>query len=370
MSRTPLEKAHSLLLRRKFSEAIAILEADPNPRIYKESFAYYMTAGISCLYLGDTGTAGQYFRRAREIRVTDPTLLNAQAVLFLRRGNTNMAIQYYLDVLQYDPKNKIALDALDFVKNKGSYEEICRIIDNGEIEKFYPPLGLNPDVVKRFFFSALAGVALAVILFNSSKFLGFSNRLHFTKVAGVEELYLKVEDRKNPVQGGVSGEDWDYILTEKEVLKTYDRAVNYWGDKRENASQVEVNRLLNSNASEAIKEKARILASYFKEQSFGSLLDIYDYETVAKDIKLYEGCWVSWSGRAINERMEDGSYSFDLLIGDEDLKVVAGVVPVTFDEVPYPPVDTGKTVVVFGRIQIENGRLVLKERSIYQPVMK
>ena len=64
---SPLEKAHSLLQRRKFSHVISLLESGRNPEFYRESFDYFLTAGIACLYLGDIGNAGVYFQRARHI---------------------------------------------------------------------------------------------------------------------------------------------------------------------------------------------------------------------------------------------------------------------------------------------------------------
>lgn len=370
MSRTDLEKAHSLLLRRRFAETVSLLESGNNPKIYRESFSYYMTAGLACLYLGDTGSADAYFQHARHIRTTDPSLLNAQAVLFLRRGDTDRAIQYYLDVLEYDPKNKTALAAMEFVKAHGSYEEICKIIDNGEIEKFYPPIGINPEIVKRAAFSVLAGVILAVVLLNSNKITS-SHRLRFSdNVEGLEQLYLTVDEQKNPQAKDSSGSAYRYVLSDGEILKSYERAVNFYADHRENASQVEINRLLNSNASEAIKNNARIVQSYFQEPTFDSLTDNYDYATVAGDSVLYLGCWVSWGGRISNAVTEGGSFRCDLLVGYENMERIDGFVPLYFEKAPYPPLDGGRPVNVLAKITEKDGKIVLEGRAVYQPLSR
>lgn len=370
MSRTDLEKAHSFLLRRKFSKAISLLESGSNPKIYRESFSYYMTAGLACLYLGDTGSANVYFQHARHIRTTDPTLLNAQAVLFLRRGDTDRAIQYYLDVLEYDPGNKTALAAMEFVKSHGSYEEICKIIDNGEIERFYPSIGVNPEVVKRVAFSAVAGIILAVVLLNSGKIIGASCKVHYSEnVAGLEELYLTVDEEKNP-QAKDGAKDAKYVLTESEILKSYEKAVNYYGDHRENAAQVEVNRILNSNASDAIKQNSRTVESYFQEPTFDSLTDNYDYAAVAKDPALYLGCWVSWGGRISNALSEGDSFRCDMLVGYETMERIDGIVPLHFEKAPYPPLDAERAVRVLAKITEKDGRIVLEGRAVYQPLKK
>lgn len=367
MSRTDLEKAHNLLLRRKFSEAVSLLESGNNPKIYRESFSYYMTAGLACLYLGDTGSADAYFQHARRIRTTDPTLLNAQAVLFLRRGDTDRAIQYYLDVLEYDPGNKTALDAIEFVKAHGSYKEICKIIDNGEIEKFYPPIGLNPDIIKRIFFSVIIGVVLGVVLLNSNRF--GTHKMHYN-VEGMEELYLTVDEEKNPQQKKSSGNSYRYVLDDNEILKSYENAVNYYGDHRENASQVEVNRILNSNASDKIKQNAKIVESYFQEPTFDSLVDNYDFATVASDPVLYIGCWVSWGGRISNAKTEGGSFQCDLLVGYETMERIDGFVPLHFEKAPYPALDTERPVRVLAKITTKDGKLALEGRAVYQPLKK
>lgn len=371
MSRKVLEKAHNLLLRRKFSEAVALLESGKNPEIYRESFSYYMTAGLACLYLGDTGSADVYFDHARRIRMTDPNLLNAQAVLFLRRGNTDRAVEYYLDVLQYDKKNKTALAAMDFVKNHNSFEEICKIVDNGEIERFYPPIGLNPDIIKRIFISVVAGVALAVVLLNSGKFLGGRKIRYPENVAGIEELYLSVDEQKNPKSKSENDKDeFRYVLSDNEILKSYEKAVNYYGDHRENAAQVEVNRILNSNASEKIKQNAKIVESYFQEPTFDSLLDNYDYATVASDPVLYLGCWVSWGGRISNALTEGDSFRCDLLVGYETMERIDGFVPLHFEKAPYPPLDAERSVRVLAKITAKEGKLALEGRAVYQPLRK
>ena len=376
MARSDLERAHSLLQRRKFSQAITILESGNNPEIYRESFDYFLTAGIACLYLGDTGSAGAYFQRARHIRMTDPTLLSAQAVLFLRRGDTDRAISYYVDVLDYDPDNKIALSAMEFIRTHGSYDEVCRAVDTGEIEKFYPPLGMNPDTVKRIALSALAGVVLALFIFNFGKLSGLGRGVRLPvsgQRADLSDLFLSVEEIGNARKTDLSGGVYKYILTDSQIKKSYDMAMTHFQDYRENAAQVEINRLLNSNASDAIKTKAKMISSYFTETTFDSLADYGDnieYAQVAKDPDLYLGCTVAWSGRVSNAETEGGSYRCDLLVGYENMDRVDGFVPLFFAEAPYPAIDGERPVKVLGRIQVENGKILLNGRAVYQPLRR
>ncbi len=373
MSRNDLEKAQSLLQRRKFLNVISLLESGNNPEIFHESFAYYLTAGLACLYLGDRGNADLYFQRARRIRMTDPTLLNAQAALFLMKGDTASAIQYYLDVLYYDPQNKTALSAMEFVKTHGSYEEICRVIDSGGIKKFYPPLGVNPDIIKRIFLSVVAGVLLAVGIMNVNRFSFFQKKIHIPSSkprADLSSLFLSVEEKNNVQTKNPMSQSARYVLADREILKSYDDAIAYFQDYRDNASQVEINRLLNSNASEFIKQNAMVIQSSLKEQTFDSLLDNYDYAKVASDPVLYIGCYVAWSGRVSNSVSDGKSYRCDLLVGYENMDRVDGFVPLYFEYAPYPEIDVERPVRVLAKISVENGKILLDGKAVYQPLKR
>src|SRR5574344_451238 len=99
---------------RKFDQTIALLES--RREFYENDFDYYLTLGTACLYVGDAGSAASYFSKAREIKLTDTHLLLGQAAIFLRRGDTERAVQYYLDVLNNEPANETALAAMEFIR--------------------------------------------------------------------------------------------------------------------------------------------------------------------------------------------------------------------------------------------------------------
>ena len=142
MAKDVLTEARKLMRLRFFEKAIITLEARSS--YYEDNFDYYLLLAIAYLYTGDTGSATVYFQKARQIRLTDTDLLLGQAALFLRRGDTARAIQYYLDILEYDPQNKIAHKAMEFIRTNGDYETICKWVDIGKIEEFYPSVGISP----------------------------------------------------------------------------------------------------------------------------------------------------------------------------------------------------------------------------------
>lgn len=363
MRKSAIDSAQSLMRRRKFSSAIKVLQG--RSEIYEEDFTYYVLLGTACLYVGDTGSAYSYYEKARRIKMTDVKLLLGQAAIFLRRGDTDRAVRYYLDILETNPGNKIASAALEFVR-KANYELICKWVDSGKIEQFYPPLGVNPD----FVFTLIGVVALGMITGFFAVNILFSKPKVSGNRADLSSFVLSVEDATSVKETDLSHTVYNYILSDKQILKSYELAQSYFQSYRDNAAQVEINRILNSNASPLIRKKTRLLMTYLVPQTFDSLKDNYNYATVSSDPSLYLDCWVDWTGRITNAQTIGEKFSFDLLIGYEDLKTVEGIIPVGFDNAPYPAIDGEKAVRVLGKIGTENGKLKLTGYSVYQGIGK
>ena len=343
--KSAIDQARYLMRCRDFAAAIQVL--NEKRQVYEESFDYNYTLGLAFLYAGDTGSAAQSFEAARKIKINDANLLLSQAAIHLRRGNTDRAVQYYLDILDFDPQNQNAKRALEFVRTHGDYEEICRWVDDGRIELYYPPLGVNPKRIKvlatALLFGALAG-ALTVHFWPRD--FSKSDR------ADISSLALSGEDKSNAA----------------EIRKSYNQALRFFEERRDNAAQREVNKVLNSSASTGLKQKARTLMTYFEAPGFDSLKDNFSYQDVAEKSALYLDCYVDWSGRASNVSQGENSLTFDLLVGYEDLKNVDGIVRVRFDFLPERGLDPEKPVRVLGKVDVDGKNIVLKGRSLYQSV--
>ena len=131
-------------------------------------------------------------------------------------------------------------------------------------------------------------------------------------------------------------------------------------------AQREINRILNSNASLAVKRKASLLMSYLEPPSFDTIKDVPEYPDVEKEPALYLDCWVSWSGRISNVVQTENSFRCDLLVGYETMQKVEGIVPLEFS-VP-PKIENDKPVTVLAKIASENGKLALVGKSVYQSI--
>ena len=363
MRQDSLTIAWKYMSRRRFSSAIKLLEDKADT--YEEHFEYYLKLGIACLYIGDIGAASSYFQHARRIKMSDSNLLLGQAAIFLRRGETDRALQYYLEIKENDPQNKTADAAIEFIRQHGDYDTICRWVDTGRIEQFYPPLGVNTTKIWGIAIPVLAcilGCALFFVLFPAKK-------PYVPSRADLGALELSDDEKKSAKESDLSTQVFSIVLSDKEITKTFDNAMLYFQEHRDNASQVEVNKLLNSNASSAIKQKARVLSTYYEIPDFDTIRDIPDFASVKENPAFYNDCWVSWGGKISNVNIyDDGSYSCDFLVGDEQLRHYEGTALVQFEAVPN--VENDQYVKILGQIKAGEKGVAVKGRSIYQQIHK
>lgn len=356
-----LSLAWADMSRRRFATAIKLLESKADT--YEDDFEYYITLGIACLYVGDFGASSAYFQRARKLKLTDTRLLLGQAAIFLRRGDTDRALQYYLEICDNEPDNKIAKNAIEFIRTHGDYDVICRWVDTGRIEQFYPPIGVNPEKIAMIAAPVLAcilGAVVAIILFTNKPTVNGSR-------ANLTAIELTSDEISSAKEKDLSTQSVRYILTSKEITKHYTNALQYFQEHRDNAAQVEVNMLLNSDAALSIKQKANILTGYFEIPDFDTITDVPAFVDVMDSKPLYQDCWVDWGGKVSNAvTNENGSYSCDLLVGNETLDHYEGVVNVRFESVPK--IATDQAVRILGQIDQEDGKIILKGRAVYQSV--
>lgn len=362
MGKSTIELAKQLMAQRDFGGAIKVLQS--RAENYEESFDYYCTLGTACLYAGDSGSANYNFECARKIKVNDANLLLGQAAIFLRRGDTERAVQYYLDILDFEPQNQIAKNALEFIRVNGDYDTICRWVDSGKIEQFYPPLNFNPRIIGFIIAAACLGIVFGVLIVNvfSKKNVYQGNRADLT------ELALTADEEHNPKEKDISQNLVHYILTDREIKDSYKRAAECFHAYNDNGAQIELNRILNSNASNSIRQKARLMMDHLQEPSFDSLTQNLDIALVKGDPLLYLDCFVDWSGRIAEEKKFEGGEEFLLFVGYEDLKNVQGIVTVKLDFIPNPELDGTNPVRILGKICLDGDKVYLKGKSVYQNI--
>jgi tetratricopeptide (TPR) repeat protein len=327
MKQDPLTRAAHLARRGNYNGAIKTLEPEVNR--YYNSFDYYYLLGTSCLYAGDFGGALTYLRLARDQRMRNPSVLLGLAALYLRRGETDRALDFYLEVQELDEHNRIAKKALRIIRKYAGLENLSRWLESGGLSRLYPPLPAVPILWYRICVP-LAAILLAGVLTG-----GILVKLQILPLpfkdaerTGLAASALAREEEDAPVQIGGS---YRYILTRNEVLNTYGEARGLFTRYRDEAAKVALNRILESNASESIKNKARLLISYTELPGFDSLLDRFTYGEVIKEPALYRDCYVVWRGMATNLDSQQNTTTLDFLVGYDTRSTLEGIVPVVFN---------------------------------------
>ena len=371
-----LEQAKKQFVKGNYQQVINLLEphvtqyvvsSDTKDVVYNasfnKSFPFYLYLGLACLHAGDIGGAVDYLACARKIKMTDPDLLCAQAVLFLRRGDTARAIDYYLEAIEYNPNHELARSGLDFIRTHNTPEAIGEAVQSGELKKFYHRPGVRDYIKKRIilFTGFFAIVCVAVIIVTVLVKSPWSIRTRNNTRADLSAFTLLSDEKARPID---TGGTYRYTLSEKEVLAAYRNAQKYFQDSRDNLAQIEVNRILSSNAAYSIKQKARLLMDYFATPGFDTVRDIPVYSDVRSDIPLYLDCWTIWSGRATNVKSDGDNTSFDLLVGYSERIQLEGVVPIFCNF--SVRIDSERPIEVLGKIQQRGGILFLKAAGIHQ----
>ena len=324
-----LTRASRLSRSGKYEAAIRTLEPEVNR--YHGSFRYYYLLGASCLRAGDFGGALTYFRLAHEAKRRDPLAILGLAALYLRRGEIDRAIDYYLEALDIDHKNHIAKKAMRLIRKQAGTDSFAAWLEAGKLSTLYPPVPFPG-------FSAKAILAsLAVVLVVCAVTIGCLVRFRVIinpfnpkgKRQNITAYLLTHEERNAPVQTGGS---YRYILTRVQALDTYEKALSLFTDRRDEAARINLNRIIESNAAEGLKNKARIIISYMEPPGFDSFkrIDNVEYTDAIKDPILYRDVHVIWRGMATNVRTVANGTAFDFLVGYDTRKSLEGLVEVTF----------------------------------------
>ncbi|MDR3116063.1 MAG: tetratricopeptide repeat protein [Treponema sp.] len=357
-----LAKAIRLLRRRNYDRAIKILEPEVNR--YRGVFTYYYVLALAYLHTGVFNLAFTYFKLARDIKMRDPSVLLGLAVLYLRRGETDRAVDFYLEVQEQDAQLAIASRALKVIRKYSGTEDLSAWIGSGGLAKLFPPPPPVPPsrasiliaILGLFIGLAIAGGGFVRVKGIRLPVPAFSPK---HEREGLISSALDPTEREEPVQVGGS---YRYILTRNQVFDTYEKAREFFTQYRDEAAKVALNRILESNASDTIKNKSRLLLSYLEVPGFDTLKDRFTYGEVYKEPVLYRDCHVIWRGMATNLEVLQNATSFNLLVGYDTRSILEGIVPVKFNFAVS--VNPERPLEVLGRIlpvSTEKGQDILLE---------
>ncbi len=357
MARTALDRAERLFSAARHAELISLLE--PQVPVYRESARFYYLLGSSCLRTGDVGGAGTYLKRAESLSPLDTDVLLALSALELRRGDSKKAVDGYLRVLELKPGDRLAERGLSVIRTEGSPEGLAELASSGRILRLYPGGRSARPLLRGLAAGAIIAAALGLATFGAMRLVsGISSaRVPRPEVAAVS---LSRAERDSPV--ATSGA-FRYALTEDQVLASFERAKRFFQDYRDNAAIVEINRILGSNASEGIKEKASTLKNFVGKPDFRTIRDDPSYAEASLDPRLYDGCSVAWKGMAANVESRSGSTYFDFLVGYHDKNRLEGIAKARIPELAVP---VDRPLELLATLRTAGGSVFLEASAIHE----
>lgn len=355
----PLRKANEEFRKGQYARVLARLE--PLALSYRDSHLFYFLLGSSCLATGDIGGAATYLRRAEQLNFRHPPTLAALAAVHVRRGETDKAVQLYLDILSRDPGNKFARKALEFLKSNSDPERLASLVKSGGIAALYPlpsRVGRFAARYLRFALAAVLGAFLAGLLVSRAPGM-FRDTI--PSRAGLEGFRLTEGERKDPV---VAAGGFEFVLTEREALAAFEEAKKSFAAWNDEAALVEINRILLSNAAPSIKVKAESLKGFIREPDFTNIKQAYSFSDVSRSPNLFDGVAVLWKGQASNLRASDGGLQLDFLVGYHERKNLEGVVSVSFS---FPlRVSPGAPLEILGRVKPSTEGFTLEGIAVHE----
>jgi len=327
-----LSKAAYMAKRRDYESALKLLKTEEDR--YNGSFKYYYLCAVIYLHAGNFGEALTNFKIAKQIRIKDTSTMLGLAALYLKRMNTVQAVDYYLDVQESEPKNKIAKKALFIIRKHSSSEELSDWLTPEKLAKLFPPIPA-PLINARTVFTAVMIFAAVIVLTYGILVLNkvLPSPIKKRNARPSAEFVLSGEERRSPVETGGS---YSYILTRNQATDLYDKALSLFTSYRDEGAKIIVNKILVSNASESLKNKARLLLSYTEVPGFENFkqIDNPSFSEVKAEPVIYRDVYVIWKGMATNIEITDDFVRFDFLVGYDTRTSLEGIAPVVF----YNPV--------------------------------
>lgn len=358
MALSIIYQAKCLLAHKKYNEVVRLLE--PHVLEYRDSFAFHFYIGLSYLNLGEMGNAKDYFTTARKLKPNDTDLMAAIAVMALRRHDTGKAVEYYLRILDMKPSYELAKKGLSFIRKYNNAEAMGDFISTGKIKALYPKPSLMEfyaKYIKLGVFLLFMSLIIAIPIF---VFYPMFNKKMPRQ--DIHELDLTSAEKKEAVD---TNGTFTNILLNSQVLEAFANAQKAFQSYNDNIAQVEINRILNSNATFSIKQKANALQALLKEPRFDTIKDIFPYKEVEEKPYLYNDCYVIWKGMPTNVIKNEESTTFDLLVGYDTKERLEGRVLVHCNFVS--DIDVEKAISVLSQIKItEDSKITLRAITIYQ----
>lgn len=321
-----LKRAERDLKFSRYRKVIHLLE--PKILLYSNDAHFYYLLGSACYFTNDIQGAQLYLYKGLTCAEDNIEIRLMLACVALRRRDTALALQLWIEVDDLDPDNKKARTGLTKLKLIKDNKDLSRFISKPSFSKLLPikPLPWSIQIISTLTYGMLLLSLISFIIFLSIGILRkFIPKPLFTRDNIPEEFTFFTSP---PALISDNHTLTLFTLTESEIMQAMHKAREYLNEFQDDLAGRELNRIIYSNASSAVKNQAVILMGVLKEASFASYSANFTFAEVASDPLLYQGLHVLWRGPINGLNTTSNRIAFRLLVGYDDGKILEGSVDV------------------------------------------
>lgn len=345
-----LKQARRLFKAEDYLQAIRLLEKEVF--YFRGNPDYYLLLSLSYLRLNDLKAARTYLETAKNIAPSNREVQQVNAIFNIAQGEEEKALSYWISVLDENPLDIMATNGLEILRTH-SQEPFSQWVNSPEFKSLSPNLQLeftlrknkplkriktisrrrkNPEFFKKWIPYLILAISLPLFIFLIKVGLSSFNEWRTPKRVGIDVIMLSPEDplifqKESKETENDSPLHYTYELLESEVANLFEMIKDEFNNYNDNIALMYINRLLLSNASEEVKKKAQSLISFTTKPTFATFKSGATLQEVSRNPILYENTYVLWKGQIANLKETNFGYSFDLLVGYTDNKILEGVVP-------------------------------------------
>ncbi len=323
---------------------------------------------MSYLRIGNLGNAQTYLKKAYTLNPSESNIKQAIAILLVSQGKEEKAIQIWLKMIEENQEVDRSELSLEIIR-KNPVEGSVFLKNNNLYEKLFPIIKAIPDknLTRLIITIAIGGIVSIPILaiyfiFYEQKITTSINRKAEIK-KNLNNIAAYIDDIKINNKEKIKNEEGQFILilTSDEIKNSFEKIKIYLKTGKDNFARVEINKILNSNASESIKLKAKNLASFISRPDFISFNEYLNLQDIKKDPSIYANVYVKWEGVVNNVEKKDNIIQFDFYVG-YNKNVLSGIIPTkTIFDID---IDFKDNVEILGQIEYKKNKLALNAITI------
>ncbi len=316
---------------------------------------------ICLIELQDYKEAKNILLKIHEDYNDDPEVINAMAYLYIKDGLIDEAIKFLLDALYIDKENTIIKNNLEKLRNAKDHKVLFSMTNPRDFLYLnLPPLPFTRNfklLVNNLLSSVYGRIIIGVIMLTLIAifayliypyYINWAEDYRFKKGLGKGRVtHLEIKDIERLVE---ERKKYNMKFSEEEIKKKFSMIQVYLEEKKVNKATITINELLNSNASEMVKERVLIWKDFiFKIENSSQIDYMPTVQEVLRAPFLYENVYISWGGTVVNlEHKERRETIFDLLINFVDNATVEGIAEVHIQG--FQKLSNNDKVYVFGQI--------------------